>query len=57
MDDRSFSTSGDLTFTYGEVAVRLPRDEGWLDFGEQFDRRGAEELHARQGRGLEDSDM
>ena len=42
VDDRIFSTSVDLKYTYSEVAVRLPRDEGQLDFGEQnFDRRGA----------------
>ena len=47
VDDRIFSTSVDLRYTYGEVAVRLPRDEARLGFGEQnFDRNGAEEVHA-----------
>jgi len=47
VDDRIFSTSVDLRYTYGEVAVRLPWDEARLDFGEQnFDRNGAEELGA-----------
>ena len=47
VDDRIFSTSVDLRYTYGEVAVRLPRDEAQLGFGEQnFDRSGAEEVHA-----------
>lgn len=47
VDDRIFSTAVDLMYTYGEVAVRLPRDEGRLDFGEQnFDRNGAEEAYA-----------
>ena len=47
VDDRIFSTAVDLMYTYGEVAVRLPRDEGRLDFGEQnFDRNGAEEVYA-----------
>jgi hypothetical protein len=31
VDDQNFSTSSDLKFKYGEVAVRLPRDWGWLD--------------------------
>lgn len=47
VDDRIFSTSVDLRYTYGEVAVRLPRDEKRLDFGEQnFDKSGTEEVHA-----------
>ena len=47
VEDRIFSTSVDLMYTYGEVAVRLPRDDKRLDFGEQnFDRNGAEEVHA-----------
>jgi len=47
VDDRIFSTSVDLRYTYGEVAVRLPRDEAPLGFGEQnFDRSRAEEVHA-----------
>ena len=47
VDDRIFSTSVDLRYTYDEVAVRLPGDEAKLDFGEQnFDRNGAEELYA-----------
>ena len=30
--------------------VRLPRDKGRLDFGEQhFDRNGAKEVHAWEG--------
>jgi hypothetical protein len=37
--------SGYLTLTYGEVTARLPWDGGRLDFGEQFGRRGGEELH------------
>ncbi|KAH9955445.1 uricase [Russula compacta] len=47
VEDRIFSTSIDLRYTYGEVAVRLPRDEKRLDFGEQnFDKIGTEEVHA-----------
>lgn len=47
VDDRIFSTSVDLRYAYGEVAVRLPRDEARLDFGEQnVDRNGTEELGA-----------
>ena len=47
VDDRIFSTSVDLRYSYGEVAVRLPGDEARLDFGEQnFDRNGAEEVYA-----------
>ena len=30
--------------------MRLPRDKGWLDFGEQhFDRNGAKEVHVWEG--------
>jgi len=47
VEDRIFSTSVDLKYTYSEVAVRLPRDEGRLDFGEQnIDRNGGEEVQA-----------
>ena len=47
VDDRIFSTSVDLRYAYGEVTVRLPRDEARLGFGEQnFDRNGAEGVHA-----------
>jgi urate oxidase len=47
VEDRIFSTSVELRYTYGEVAVRLPVDEARLDFGEQnFDRNGAEDLGA-----------
>jgi urate oxidase len=47
VDDRIFSTSVDLRYTYGEVAVRLPRDSARLNFGEEnFDRNGASEVHA-----------
>ena len=47
VDDRIFSTSVELRYTYGEVALGLPRDEGRLDFGEQnFDRSGAGQVHA-----------
>lgn len=35
VDDRIFSTSIDLRYTYGEVDVQLPRDEKGLVFGEQ----------------------
>jgi len=45
VDDRIFSTSVDLRYTYGEVAVQLPNDEKRLRFGEQnFDRIGAGEV-------------
>lgn len=41
VEDRIFSTSVDLKYTYSDLAVRFPRDEGRLDFGEQnFDRNG-----------------
>jgi urate oxidase len=47
VEDRIFSTSVDLRYTYGEVALELPRDEKRLIFGEQnFDRTGAEGVHA-----------
>jgi urate oxidase len=53
VDDRIFSTSVELKYAYSDVAVRLPRDEGRLDFGEQnFDRGGAEE-----GRAWEDAEV
>ncbi|KAH9962542.1 uricase [Lactifluus volemus] len=35
VNDRIFSTSVDLRYTYEEVDLRLPRDEKRLDFGEQ----------------------
>jgi len=41
VDDRIFSTSVDLRYTYGEVALELPKDEKRLNFGEQnLDRSG-----------------
>jgi len=47
VEDRIFSTSVDLRYSYGEVALELPRDEKRLIFGEQnFDRTGAGEVHA-----------
>jgi len=43
VEDRIFSTLVDLRYTYGEVAVQLPKDEKRLRFGEQnFDRIGPE---------------
>jgi len=46
VDNQMFSASACL-WTYWEAAVRLSRDEGRLDFGEQhFDRNGAKEVHA-----------
>jgi len=46
VENQMFSASARL-WTYREAAVRLPRDEGRLDFGEQhFDRNGAKEVHA-----------
>jgi len=43
-----FSTSVDLKYPYGEVAVRLPLDDGQLNFWERnFDRGSAEEVHVR----------
>lgn len=53
VDDRIFSTSVDLTYTYGEVGVKLPprgthEDQGpsALDFGEEtFDKSGTGVIH------------
>lgn len=53
VDDRIFSTSVDLRYTYGEVGVKLPprghhEDQGAsvLDFGEEtFDRSGTGVIH------------
>ena len=46
VDNQIFSASERL-WTYREAVVRLPRDEGRLDFWEQhFDRNGAKEVHA-----------
>ena len=45
LDDRIFSTSVDLRYTYGEVAVEFPKDDKRLNFGEQnFDRIGTGEV-------------
>lgn len=57
VDDRIFSTSVDLRYTYGEVGVKLlPRGDheegegrqglGAHDFGEEnFDKKGTEAVH------------
>ena len=53
VDDRIFSTSVDLRYTYAEVGVKLPprgahEDQGpsVLDFGEEtFDRSGTGVIH------------
>ncbi len=53
VDDRIFSTSVDLKYTYGEVGVKLPprgahEDQGpsFLDFGEEtFDKSGTGVIH------------
>ena len=36
VDDRIFSTSVDLRYTYGQVEVQLPRDEKRLIFGGEY---------------------
>jgi urate oxidase len=47
VNDRIFSTSIDLRYTYGEVDVELPRDEKGLVFGEQnLNKNGGGEVHA-----------
>ncbi|KAI0247691.1 uricase [Lactifluus subvellereus] len=47
VDDRIFSTSIDLRYTYGEVDVRLPRDEKGLVFGEQnLNKNEGEDVYA-----------
>ncbi|KAI0247681.1 uricase [Lactifluus subvellereus] len=49
VDDRIFSTSIDLRYTYGEVDVRLPRDEKGLVFGEQnLNKNKGEDVYARE---------
>jgi urate oxidase len=53
VEDRIFSTSVDLKYTYGEVGVKLPprgvhEDQGpsFLDFGEEtFDKIGTGVIH------------
>ncbi|KAI0245502.1 uricase [Lactifluus subvellereus] len=47
VDDRIFSTSIDLRYTYGEVDMQLPRDEMGLVFGEQnLNKNEGEDLYA-----------
>ncbi len=51
VNDRIFSTSVDLKYTYGEVGVKLPprgthEDPSVVDFGEEnFNKNGAEVIH------------
>ncbi|KAI0247671.1 hypothetical protein BJV78DRAFT_1132750, partial [Lactifluus subvellereus] len=47
VDDRIFSTSIELRYTYGEVDVQLPRDEMGLVFGEQnLNKNEGEDVYA-----------